>query len=270
MDGSDNNDPVGANTGAVVNAPFGYFCDDLLGRWIITYFWFTQPPNLAQIQNPTPAQIACNNIFQAIGNKNGFNLDGTPIILTAFELNQELEANGCGAEGQEDPAGGDGGAGWLICPGIPDPRAGAIASDAFLDQIYTRNGIPQNLPMTENFLCLQMFGQFCDINVSLQNGGINPNPSNVGTQTNVVTLFQNTTNTSLSGVTLTANIVNSSGTIVASKSQTGTTFGPGQTNNVTIVWTPTAEGTYTVQGQASNSGVTATGANPVVGVARVN
>lgn len=30
MDGSDNNDPVGALTGSVVNTPFGYFCDDLL------------------------------------------------------------------------------------------------------------------------------------------------------------------------------------------------------------------------------------------------
>lgn len=270
MDGSDNNDPVGALTGAVVNAPFGYFCDDLLGMWIITYFWFTQPPSLAQIPNPTAAQITCNNIFQAIGQKNGFNLDGTPIILTAFELNDELEANGCGAEGKEDPAGSDGGAAWLICPAIPDPRAGAIASDAFLDQAYLPSGVPQNLTMTSNFLCLQMFGQFCNINVSLQNAGINPSPTNVGTQTNIVTLFQNTTKASLSGVTLTANVVNSSGTVVATKSQTGTTFGPGQTNNVTIVWTPTASGTYTVQGKASNSAVTATGANPIVGVARVN
>ena len=270
MDGSDNNDPVGAGTGAVVNAPFGYFCDDLLGMWIITYFWFTQPPHLSQIHDPSAAQITCNNIFQAIGQKNGFNRDGFPIILTAFELNDELEANGCGAEGQEDPAGADGGAAWLICPAIPDPRAGAITSDAFLDQTYLPSGIPQNLTMTSNFDCLQMFGQFCNIYVSLQNGGINPSPSNVGTQTNIVTLFKNTTNTSLRGVTLTANVVNSSGTIVATQSQTGATLGPGQTDNVTIVWTPTASGTYTVQGKASNSGVTATGANPIVGVARVN
>lgn len=158
MDGSDNDDPVGALTGAVVNAPFGYFCDDLLGMWIITYFWFTQPPNLSSISNPTQAQINCNSIFQAIGQKNGFNLDGTPIILTAFELNDELEANGCGAEGQEDPGGGDGGAAWLICPAMPDPRAGAVTADAFLDQTFLSNGVPQNLAMTTNFLSLQIFG----------------------------------------------------------------------------------------------------------------
>jgi hypothetical protein len=152
MDGSDNNDPVGALTGAVVNAPFGYFCDDLLGMWIITYFWFTQPAN-TQMQ-------PCKSIYAAIGAKNGFNLDGTPIILTPFELNTELEAQGCGAEAQEDVGGADGGAVWLVCPGIPDPRAGAIAADAFLDQVRKSNGTPENLAMTVNFLSLQMFGVF--------------------------------------------------------------------------------------------------------------
>jgi hypothetical protein len=152
MDGSDNNDPVGALTGAVVNAPFGYFCDDLLGMWIITYFWFTQPPN-TQLQ-------PCKGTYAAIGAKNGFNLDGTPIILTAFELNTELEAQGCGAEAREDLAGADGGAVWLICPGIPDPRAGAIASDAFLDQVRNSNGVPQDLALSVNFLSLQIFGVF--------------------------------------------------------------------------------------------------------------
>jgi hypothetical protein len=134
----------------VINAPFGYFCDDLLGMWIITYFWVTAPPN----------DPHCGPIYQSIGTKNGFNTDGTPIILTAFELNTELEAQGCGAEAKEDPMGGDGGAVWLICPGIPDPRAGAIAPDAFLDQVRNSNGIPQNLITTINFLSLQIFGVF--------------------------------------------------------------------------------------------------------------
>ena len=160
MDGSDNNDPVGALTGSVVNAPFGYFCDDLLGMWIITYFWFTQPPN-TQVE-------PCKDNYAAIGAKNGFNLDGTPIILTAFELNTELEAAGCGAEAKEDLAGGDGGAVWLICPGIPDPRAGAIATDAFLDQVRNSKGVPQNLALTVNFLSLQIFGVFPNELTSIQ------------------------------------------------------------------------------------------------------
>jgi hypothetical protein len=80
--------------------------------------------------------------------------------LTAFELNTELEAQGCGAEAREDVAGSDGGAVWLICPGIPDPRAGAIAPDAFLDQVRNSRGVPQNLILTANFLSLQNFGVF--------------------------------------------------------------------------------------------------------------
>ena len=154
MDGSDNNDPTGTQTGSVVNAPFGYFCDDLLGMWIITYFWFTQPPNTTD--------PVCGPIFKSIGQKNGFNLDGTPIILTAFELNQEIEANNCGAEGQEAVNGSDGGAVWLICPAIPDPRAGAIASDAFLDQVHLPNGAPQNATLTANFQSLQKRGKFAN------------------------------------------------------------------------------------------------------------
>ncbi|MGC2696076.1 MAG: hypothetical protein WA738_09810 [Candidatus Angelobacter sp.] len=155
IDGSDGNNPFAASP---VSAPFGYFCDDLLGMWIITYFWVTAPPNDAE----------CGPVYRAIGAKNGFNTDGTPIVLTAFELNVELEghtdANGnphaCGAEAKEDMAGGDQGAVFLICPAIPDPRAGAIAQDAFLDQVRNSNGVPQNIPLTVNFLSLQIFGVF--------------------------------------------------------------------------------------------------------------
>jgi hypothetical protein len=155
MDGSDNN-CISTDTAVCPNgvsdSPYGYFCDDLLGMWIITYFWFTQPPNTTD--------PVCAPIFAAIGAKNGFSLDGTPIILTANELNNELEANNCGAEGKEAVDGSDGGAIWLICPAIADPRAGAIAKDAFLDQVFLPNGAPQNLNLTATFLSLQIFGLF--------------------------------------------------------------------------------------------------------------
>jgi hypothetical protein len=150
MDGSDGNNPFAT---PAVSAPFGYFCDDLLGMWIITYFWFTRPPNDSE----------CGPVFQSIGAKNGFSTDGTPIILTAFELNVELEGHtpdACGSEGKEAVDGSDGGAVFLICPALPDPRAGAISSDAFLDQVFNSNGSPQNPVLTINFLSLQIFGKF--------------------------------------------------------------------------------------------------------------
>jgi hypothetical protein len=155
MDGSDNNcvstDPAVCPDG-ISDTPYGYFCDDLLGMWILTYFWYTVDP-----ANPGPV---CGPILAALDQKNGVSLDGTPIILTADELNNQLEANGCGAEGQEAVDGSDGGAVWLVCPAIPDPRNGAIAKDAFLDQVRLPNGAPQNAALTNNFLSLQQFGVF--------------------------------------------------------------------------------------------------------------
>ena len=157
MDGSDNNcitqnDQVCKHKGTFSDSPFGYFCDDLLGMWIITYFWFTQPPG-------SPNNATCASVYQNIGNANGFNSEGYPVILTAHELNDELEANGCGQEGQENTAGTDGGAAWLICPAIPDPRNGAIAADAFLDVASHNSKLDPFVQ--QNFTCLQQTGKFC-------------------------------------------------------------------------------------------------------------
>jgi hypothetical protein len=155
------------------SAPFGYFCDDILGMWIITYFWYIDtgfgPHQTAQ----------CHQMLAALGNKNGLTLDGTPIIKTGDELNF-LEGSvvgsnpipgflgtnppspGCAAEGKEDTGGADHGAVWLICPALPDPRNGAIPLDAFLDQVHKPNGFPLDPAFTLNFLCLQIFGAFCN------------------------------------------------------------------------------------------------------------
>ena len=161
IDGSDGNVVSGTGPSAYANganpiqnnSPYGYFCDDLLGMWIVTYFWYTVPPNI----NTQP----CKGVLSMLAKKNGISLDGTPIIKTPDELNNDLEANGCGAEGNEDVGGTDGGAVWLICPGIPDPTNGGIALDAFLDQSRRPNGIPLDPGFTTNFFCLQFFGQFC-------------------------------------------------------------------------------------------------------------
>ena len=159
MDGSDNNcisnNPTicGPNAPAVLSdSPFGYFCDDLLGMWIVTYVWLTQ--------DPANADANCTAVYQSLEKENGFSLDGGPIIITPTDTNQTLEDSGCGAEGNLAINGMDGGAIWLICPAIPDPRNGAIAADAFLDQVFLPDGQPQNPTMTANFVALQTTGQF--------------------------------------------------------------------------------------------------------------
>src|SRR5215472_7631222 len=135
---------------------FGYFCDDLLGMWIITYFYYTAD---AVGPNPTPV---CKQVLSGLLSKNGASLDGTPIIKTPDELNNDLEANNCGAEFQLDQGGADGGPVWLICPAMPDPRNGAIAPDAFLDSVLKPNGQPLDPHFTANFACLQATGRFCN------------------------------------------------------------------------------------------------------------
>ena len=162
--------------------PFGYFCDDLTGSWIVTYFWYTQfavggTTTTGSKISPT---AACNNVLAAAGKQNGFNLDGTPIIFTGDELHflEGVASNPqfglplsaepptsapCGAEGNLDVGGADGGAVWLICPTILDPRNGAIAPDAFLDVVrFNSSGSLQVLDQRflQNFQCLQANGQF--------------------------------------------------------------------------------------------------------------
>jgi len=158
IDGSDENDPLGNISGTPHDSPFGYFCDDLLGMWIITYFYYTDT-------GFGPHQSAlCRSVLANLAAKNGLSLDGTPIIKTADELNNDLEGNGCGDEFQLDAGGADGGAVWLVCPAIPDPRNGAIAFDAFLDSVHKPSGAPLDPGFTANFNCLQRTGQFPDQN----------------------------------------------------------------------------------------------------------
>ncbi|HEY6350817.1 MAG TPA: hypothetical protein VI636_15560 [Candidatus Angelobacter sp.] len=183
MDGSDNNDPVGAVTGNVFNAPFGYFCDDLLGIWINTYFWFTHHAvgNPATGEQPDPI---CNGFMNQLFQMHGHNLDGTGVITTGNELNflegKDIspatpfgpaagsvgplfsDGEGCAREGQLDTSGVADfpAAVWDICPAIQDPRAGAIAQDAFLDSVRFSNGVPVDFRFNLNFASLQIFGVF--------------------------------------------------------------------------------------------------------------
>ena len=176
IDGSDNNDPLGVVTGTPNNTPFGYFCDDLLGMWILTYFWYNENSVGDPAGNLQPT-AQCTSMLQQLQSMHGLGLDGTPNVLTSNELNflegkdvgaQPLGPNfpnppspGCMNEGQLDTGGADNGAVWLICPAIPDPRSGAIRPDAFLDTVRRSNGVPLDVRFNLNFACLQVFGAYC-------------------------------------------------------------------------------------------------------------
>ncbi|HXA15746.1 MAG TPA: hypothetical protein VN380_02045 [Thermoanaerobaculia bacterium] len=177
IDGSDGNDPLGIVSGTPHDSPFGYFCDDLLGMWVLTYFWYNQNSVGDPAGNIHPT-TQCISMLIQLASMHGIGLDGTPNVLTANELNflegkdvgaQPLGPHfpnppnpGCMNEGQLDTGGADGGAIWLICPALPDPRAGAITSDAFLDTVRGPFGIPLDFRFNLNFACLQLFGAFCN------------------------------------------------------------------------------------------------------------
>ena len=185
IDGSDNNcistDPNVCDSPS--DSPFGYFCDDLLGLWVNTYFWFTHHAVGNPANNNEKPDPLCSAMMTQLISMHGKNLDGTGVIITADELNflegsdvgtDPLGPNfpnpplfsdgeGCAAEGQLDTGGADApGAAWDICPTIPDPRSGAITLDAFLDTVRFSNGTPVDNRFNQNFACLQSFGKFCN------------------------------------------------------------------------------------------------------------
>ncbi len=137
------------------SSPFGYFCDDILGMWIITYFFYTAH-GFGPAQTPK-----CAGDLAALAATNGLSLDGTPIIKTGDQLNS-LEGDGFAGEINLDPGGADVGAVWLVCPAIPDPRNGGIAKDAFADVVRKSDGSPLDPAISNNFTCLQTTGLFCN------------------------------------------------------------------------------------------------------------
>jgi hypothetical protein len=66
-----------------------------------------------------------------------------------------------------------------------------------------------------------------------------------------------------SNVTLVTKIRDSAGTVVGHQAATGQNLAPGQTDNIAAAWTPSSDGTYTVEGivRDSSSGKTLERAN---------
>jgi hypothetical protein len=89
-------------------------------------------------------------------------------------------------------------------------------------------------------------------NISLQ--GISPNPSTTGTSTNVTINFKNVGSTTASNLTLVTEVLNSSGTVVGSHSETGQNIPPQTTLNLSYPWTAASPpGTYTIEGLVEDS-----------------
>jgi hypothetical protein len=137
----------------VVDLSGGYFSNPPLGLWQIALVRFTD----AAFGTPEGIETLAD-----LGEKNGFDLDGTPLITTKSEI-ESLEDDGFvtieipSLDGTQGPR-------WLVCPVYEDPRDGAIAPDAFLEIVVDGNGnvLAGEVELQEEFDCLQATGDFCE------------------------------------------------------------------------------------------------------------
>src|SRR5215207_1347563 len=127
-----------------------YFCQNLLGFWVAHFAIYTRQAFTTQGRR----------LLKPYADRNGVDADGTPLLRTVREVD-EVVALGL-MEIRMNPLTGGEGTRWLICPVIPDPRQGAITSDAFLGFATKTDGVTAVTPaFPQNFLCLQTAGNFC-------------------------------------------------------------------------------------------------------------
>jgi hypothetical protein len=128
----------------------GYNVANPLGLWTLVFVSYTP----AAFNTPQGRQA-----LAALAARNGTDLDGTPIIKAATEVDA-LETRGFAVE-QTRALDGSQGFPWVVCPIIANPRNGAIAPDAFLKNVLRPDGSPVDPEVATQFLCLQQTGSFC-------------------------------------------------------------------------------------------------------------
>ena len=96
--------------------------------------------------------------MRLLGERNGFSLDGTPIIRTAKEL-EGLTADGLVTVRQAGPENSDR-TPFAVAKVLQQPELGAIAPDAFLVYVKEPDGKPlaAEAHLVSKFECLQGSG----------------------------------------------------------------------------------------------------------------
>lgn len=142
-------DPVGLGAfrqDTVLDTRGGYWSNDKLGLWLHTWVAYT------------PAAFNTKDGKKALADlakKNGADLDGTPIITSASDI------DGLAAKGfvtltnrpMNDKLR------YAVCPTVKDPRNGGIAKDQFLAYTRKADGTPLEPDFVTQFNSLQATGQ---------------------------------------------------------------------------------------------------------------
>src|SRR5260370_22439195 len=100
----------------------GYFIANPLGLWTAVFVSYTPAAFNTAEGRATLAKLAA---------KNGTDLDGTPIIKKAIEVD-DLGKKGLAVQ-LTRALDGSQGFPWIICPALKDPRGGARAPAAYRD-----------------------------------------------------------------------------------------------------------------------------------------
>lgn len=142
-------DPVGLGAfrqSVVLDTRHGYFSNDPLGLWLHVWVAYTNAAFNTAGGQRTLADLAA---------KNGRDLDGTPILTSASDIDN-LAAAGyvtLTTRPLTDTLR------YAICPVVKDPRNGAIAPDQFLAFTVKPDGTPLEPDFVAQFNSLRTTGQ---------------------------------------------------------------------------------------------------------------
>lgn len=140
----------------------GYFSNDPTGIWKVNLVRYT-PAALT-----TPAGQAA---LRELGQRNGLDLDGTPMIRSKDEI-ESLRQSGY-VTVEVPAADGSQGLRWFFCPVVEDPRNGSITPDAFLSAVKLGTGavLPAEADIAAEFSCLKSTGDFCNAATAIPKPG---------------------------------------------------------------------------------------------------
>lgn len=141
----------------VLDAHDGYFTKNPLGVSLIVEVEYTFRADTEEGAK----------ILNALGERNGYSLDGTPIIKTVEEIDyltrMELVTQRVKGLDRDAPS-------YAVVKAIQTDKPGAIAPDAFLTQVITEKGTPLDAEKSflDNFFCLQKTGEACSEGTGFQ------------------------------------------------------------------------------------------------------
>lgn len=145
-------DPTGLGQGRqsnILDIRNGYFDNNPLGIWVHVWVSYTPKALTADAGKTALADLA---------KKNGTDLDGTPLIRTAGDVDTLFKAGYV----TKTLAPLDSPRRYAFCPVVKDPTDGGIAPDQFLNYTKKADGTPLEPAFPRHFDSLRLTGKWAD------------------------------------------------------------------------------------------------------------